>query len=66
MGSIILIGVALALDAFGVALGVGCGNLLRKNQKISLIISFGFFQFLLTLIGAVTGSFINNNLFSKF
>ena len=62
--SIILIGVALALDASGVALGVGCGNLLKRKQKIGLIISFGFFQFLLTLIGAVTGNFINNNLFN--
>jgi putative Mn2+ efflux pump MntP len=61
---LILIGIALALDAFGVALGVGCGNLLKRKQKIGLVFSFGFFQFLLTVLGAVAGSFINNNLFN--
>ena len=63
MEHIILVGIALGLDAFGVALGLGCGNILIKKQKISLVFSFGFFQFLLTFFGAILGSYINNNFF---
>jgi len=63
MLNIILIGIALGFDAFGVALGLGCGNKLVRKQKLGLIFSFGFFQFLLTVGGAFLGNFINNNLF---
>lgn len=63
MEHIVLIGIALGLDAFGVALGLGCGNILVSKQKISLVLSFSFFQFFLTFIGAILGSYINNNFF---
>ena len=63
MLNIILIGIALGFDAFGVALGLGCGNKLLRRQKVGLIFSFGFFQFLLTITGAFLGNYINNNLF---
>ena len=63
MQHILLIALALALDAFGVALGLGCGNILLRKQKIALITSFGFFQFSLAFIGAIFGSYIDNNFF---
>ena len=63
MFNVILLGVALGFDAFGVALGLGCGNRLVRRQKLALIFSFGFFQFLLTLSGAFLGNYINNNFF---
>ena len=63
MLNIILIGTALGFDAFGVALGLGCGNKLVRKQKLGLIFSFGFFQFLLTISGAFVGNYINTNFF---
>lgn len=63
MEHIIIIGLALALDAFGVALGLGCGNILVRKQKLALIFSFAFFQFLLAYTGALVGSYINSNFF---
>jgi len=61
--SILLLAVALSLDAFGVALGIGCGKELESQEKFSLVFSFGFFQALLALIGGVLGSFISNYFF---
>lgn len=57
------IGFALALDAFGVSLGLGCGNRLVLKQKIAIIFSFGFFQFFLAWLGAEIGFFVSNNFF---
>lgn len=59
---VIIIGIALAMDALGVTLSVGVNNSINKNQKIGYIISFGFFQFLLTLIGGIIGCYFNNNI----
>ena len=59
---IILIAVALALDASGVSMGVACGTKLNMKNRISLILSFGFFQFLLALSGALLGNFINTRI----
>jgi len=59
---IILIGVALALDASGVSMGVACGTKLNMKNRISLVLSFGFFQFLLALSGALLGNFINTRI----
>ncbi len=64
MPPIFLIGIALALDAFGVSLGIGCGKKLKISEKAAIVISFSFFQFLFALVGALLGGFIDTNLFS--
>lgn len=64
MTNIIFIAVALALDAFGVALGIACGTELKRGEKVGIIISFAFFQFLFAFLGAGLGSYIDSNLFN--
>ncbi|MFO7819248.1 MAG: manganese efflux pump [Halanaerobacter sp.] len=64
MLNILLIAVALALDAFGVALGVGCGTDLKAKEKFGIIFSFAFFQFFFALLGAGLGNYINKNIFN--
>ncbi|WP_142413176.1 manganese efflux pump [Hathewaya massiliensis] len=58
---LLLVALALALDAFGVALGIGLNPIVKKKNKITFILSFGFFQFLFAFIGGYGGS-----LFSKY
>ena len=52
---IILIGLALAMDAFGVSLGIGINSSVIKKQKLLYIISFAFFQSLFTFLGGYLG-----------
>lgn len=52
---IVIIGIALAMDAFGVSVGVGLNPILKRKNKIKFILSFAFFQFLFTLLGGVSG-----------
>lgn len=52
---IFIIGMALAMDAFGVSVGVGLNSILKKNNKMKFIVSFAFFQFLFTFLGGVAG-----------
>jgi putative Mn2+ efflux pump MntP len=49
------IALALSLDAFGVAVCIGLNNQVRRNNKYLFALSFGFFQFLFSLIGAYAG-----------
>lgn len=56
-----LIGFALALDAFGVALAIGLNPIVKKKNKITYILSFGFFQFFFAFLGGYCGA-----LFSKY
>lgn len=56
------IGVALAMDAFGVSLSVGVTYGIKRKQKIMYIISFGFFQFLMIFLGGVMGHYVNTYL----
>lgn len=56
---VILIGIALAMDAFGVSLGIGVNSHVSKNEKILYDISFGFFQFLFIFLGGILGYFFN-------
>lgn len=63
LGTIVL-ALALALDAFGVALGLGCGNRLRTRDKLYLVVFFGFFQLLFAFIGALVGNFIHAAFFN--
>lgn len=57
--SLSVIAVALSLDAFGVALSIGLDNRLRLKNKFVFALSFGFFQFLFSLIGSYTGFLFN-------
>jgi putative Mn2+ efflux pump MntP len=50
-----LIALALSLDAFGVAISIGINKALGTKDRILFAISFGFFQFLFSLLGAYFG-----------
>lgn len=52
---VILIGVALAMDASAIALSLGINCSIRREHKIMFAISFGFFQFFLSFLGAYSG-----------
>ncbi len=54
---IILIGISLALDAFAVAITVGCNN--TKTERcgpVKVAAHFGFFQFFMPVVGWYMGS----------
>jgi putative Mn2+ efflux pump MntP len=53
--SLLLIALALSLDAFGVALSIGLNKDIRFRSKMIFCFSFGFFQFLFSLIGTYLG-----------
>ena len=57
--SIILMGVGLAMDGFAVSLAKGM-NLSKINLAITskMAVTFGFFQFLMTFLGWLAGSFL--------
>lgn len=57
---IIVIGLALAMDAFGVTLSVGVNASVKRKEKILYLLSFSGFQFLLIFIGGFIGYFFNN------
>ena len=48
---IIIVGVALAMDAVGVSISIGVNSAINKKNKIEFIISFAFFQFLFFFLG---------------
>ena len=52
---VIIIAIALAMDAFGITLGIGLNPLLKKKHKLKFILSFSFFQFLFTYLGGSLG-----------
>lgn len=57
--SLFLIAIALSLDAFGVALCIGLNRGISRKSKMLFVASFGFFQFLFSLIGAYAGFLFN-------
>lgn len=57
--SLFLIAIALSLDAFGVALCIGLNKGISKNSKLLFVASFGFFQFLFSIVGAYAGFLFN-------
>lgn len=61
---VLLIPVALALDAFGVALSLGFSNKYKLRQLLVFCLSFGFFQFLLSFLGGVFGDLVNSYILS--
>jgi putative Mn2+ efflux pump MntP len=59
MYSLLVIALALALDAFGVALSIGINEGIKFKNKLWFSMSFGFFQFLFSFLGAVAGFLFN-------
>lgn len=57
--SLILIALALSLDAFGIAICVGLKDQIKLKNKLEFIASFGFFQFLFSVLGAYAGILFN-------
>ncbi|MGL5244365.1 MAG: manganese efflux pump MntP family protein, partial [Sarcina sp.] len=53
--SVMLIGLALAMDASAIALSIGINPSVSKRGKMMFVLSFAFFQFLLSFIGAYGG-----------
>lgn len=54
--SLLIVSVALSLDAFGVALSLGLMPNMNRNKKLTFCVSFGFFQFLFSFLGSFAGS----------
>ncbi|MGL4773819.1 MAG: manganese efflux pump MntP family protein [Clostridium sp.] len=57
---VIIIGIAIAMDAFGVTLSVGVNTYVTRRRKIYYLISFAFFQGFFTFVGATLGYYIDN------
>lgn len=57
---ILLIPIALSLDAFGVSLSLGFSNKYKFKQLMLFCLSFGFFQFLFSFIGGMFGEVVNS------
>ena len=57
--SLLLIAIALSLDAFGVALCIGLNRGVRIKGGVLFSACSGFFQFLFALIGAYAGVLFN-------
>src|SRR5690242_7268266 len=58
--SVIIIGIALAMDALGASLSIGINSAIKKRKKIYYLISFGFFQCILFFLGGMLGNYCNN------
>lgn len=56
---VVLIGIALAMDAFGVCLGIGVNSRISRTQKMWYLFSFAIFQFLFTFIGGLIGYYFD-------
>lgn len=64
MGELLLVSLAVSLDAFGVALALGIYNRTKRYQKALFALSFGFFQFLFAFLGGAGGRFFNERVAS--
>ncbi|SHE72328.1 manganese efflux pump MntP family protein [Clostridium fallax] len=56
---IIIIGIALAMDASAIALSIGINCSVKRENKLIFGLSFGFFQFFLAFLGAIFGVLFN-------
>ena len=52
---VILIGIAMSMDALGLTISLGINPYLVKRNKIRFILSFAFFQFLFLFLGGIGG-----------
>ena len=58
---VIIVGIALAMDAVGVTVSIGVNPKVMRKSKIAFIMSFAIFQFLFFLLGGIGG-----HLFEKY
>lgn len=58
--SLLIIAMALSLDAFGVALSIGLNPEIKYKSKLIFSSSFGFFQFLFAFVGSIAGYYFVN------
>jgi putative Mn2+ efflux pump MntP len=56
--TILILAVALGIDAFSVAIGIGAGNHKKPwwPPVLRLCLAFGFFQFMMAILGWLAGS----------
>ena len=54
---IIIVGIALAMDAVGVTVSIGVNPKVIRRNKIAFIMSFAIFQFLFFLLGDISFCF---------
>jgi putative Mn2+ efflux pump MntP len=59
---LLLIALAVSLDAFGVALCIGLNDKANRTRKLLFAISFAFFQFLFSLLGGIGGKIFTENI----
>lgn len=52
---VIIVAVALAMDAMGVSISIGLNSKVDRSNKFIFILSFAFFQFLFFFIGGIGG-----------
>lgn len=62
--SLLIVSLALSLDAFSISICTGLNSKLKRSEKLRFPISFGFFQFFLSLSGAYFGFLINTYILS--
>lgn len=56
---VIIIGIAMAMDALGVSISLGVNTRTKRSTKVKCILSFAIFQFLFILIGGISGMFFD-------
>ena len=52
---VVLIGIAMSMDALGLTISLGINPYLIKKNKIKFILSFAFFQFIFLFLGGIAG-----------
>lgn len=61
---VILIGIAMSMDALGLTISLGINPYLVKRNKIRFILSFAFFQFVFLFLGGIAGRFFDTYIVS--
>lgn len=56
---VIIISIAMAMDALGVTISLGVNNRVKRSMKTKCLLSFGIFQALFILIGGIAGRFFD-------
>lgn len=57
---ILIVGVALAMDAFGVTISIGLNKRVNRSKKIGFIISFALFNFYFSLVVLLWAFYLKN------
>ncbi len=61
---LLIIALAVSLDAFGVAIAIGINDKATVVNKLCFALSFGFFQFLCSFVGGGIGKIFTQNIAS--